>query len=193
MSEASPPADRRYRFAAALAVAALVVLASTPAVAVAGGEHPDHGVTDHRQESVLTAPSSSGYGLPGRTVASLFPTESDRSVPHRSEEETEVVDLSDERADELFDALAPETARDLLARLLDGPHTVAELAEDADSTLQNVHYHVESLREAGAVAEVDVEYSSRGREMSVYAATCRPQLVVYGDDAVAGPGDSNDD
>lgn len=193
MSATSPPRGHGSRLGTVLAVAALVVLASVPAVAVAADERPDNGITEHRGESVVTAPSSSGYGLPSRTVASLFPTESDRSAPARSEAETEVVDLSDERAHELFDALAAETARDLLVHLLEDPHTVAELAEDADTSLQNVHYHVEKLREAGAVAEVDVEYSTRGREMSVYAATTRPQLLVYGDDAETAAGGSNDD
>lgn len=89
------------------------------------------------------------------------------------------VDLTGEAADTFFDALASETTRELLEALYAAPATPSELADISDTSLQNVHYHLENLREAGAIAEIDVEYSSRGREMPVYAATCQPQVVVY--------------
>jgi len=87
--------------------------------------------------------------------------------------------VDDDRADDLFDALASETARSLLARLDEEPRTASELAGTVDTSLQNVHYHLENLEAAGAIEELDVEYSERGREMSVYVATCRPQLLLF--------------
>jgi DNA-binding transcriptional ArsR family regulator len=113
----------------------------------------------------------------GLSLASIFPIVSDREVPIRTEQE--VIGLADDQADELFDTLASSTARELLDELSAEPRTASDLAKNVDTTLQNVHYHLKNLREVGAIKEVDIEYSSRGREMSVYIATIQPQVITY--------------
>lgn len=91
-----------------------------------------------------------------------------------------VVDISGETASTVIPALASETARDLLVRLNDAPETASGLAERSDTSLQNVLYHLGSLREAGLVRVVDTWYSSRGVEMKVYAPTFESLVIVVG-------------
>jgi len=97
-----------------------------------------------------------------------------------------VVNLGDGSADELFDALSAGTARGLFQRLQDSPAHASALAEHTDTSLQNVHYHLEKLEAAGAVEVIDTAYSAKGREMDVYAPTASPLVFVAdGDDGVA--------
>jgi len=112
-----------------------------------------------------------------RTLAGFDIPAGDRDTPKRADQE--LIGVGDDRTDTILDALSSGTARDILTRLIQEPHTPAELSEEMDTSLQNVHYHIENLHEADAIAEVAVEYSSRGREMSVYTATCQPQILVY--------------
>jgi len=166
-----------------LAVFAFVVVlllgATTPVSALTAD-----GLADSQSPRTDDAPQVSQVSCSGQchvwggvSLASIFPIGSDREMPELSD--PEVVELGDKRADELFDVLGSETARTLLQRLDEEPQTAAELAEGVDTSLQNVHYHLQKLRAAGAIEEIDVEYSERGREMSVYAATCRPAFLVY--------------
>jgi len=172
-------------------VALAILLAANPAVLLLAPAQS--GTVADDDPRVTAGPCSEACYLPGGlSVASIFPLGSDRRVPERSD--PAVVDLTDDRAGDLFDVLSSGTARTVLQRLLDEPLTASELAADVDTTLQNVHYHLENLHEAGAVAEIGVEYSERGREMSVYTATLQPQVLVYdppGSVSEKG-GDSND-
>jgi DNA-binding transcriptional ArsR family regulator len=93
-----------------------------------------------------------------------------------------VVALDDDRADDLFGALSSATARTILERLHESPAPPSEIAEHVDSTVQNVHYHLNRLDDAGAVEVVDTVYSEKGREMDVYAPAAEPLVVVTGDD-----------
>jgi hypothetical protein len=43
-----------------------------------------------------------------------------------------------------------------------------DIVDDVDTTLQNVHYHLNRLHEAGVIDVVDTAYSEKGREMNVY-------------------------
>ncbi|PSQ16452.1 hypothetical protein BRD00_10705 [Halobacteriales archaeon QS_8_69_26] len=133
-------------------------------------------------DAVADAPAvgdcSTGCLVPARlSPSSIFPFAGDRETPKRSD--PEVVEVDDERAGDLFDVLSAATARDVLREVSEEPRTAPELADAVDTSVQNVHYHLDNLHDAGAIAEVDTEYSSRGREMSVYTATVRPQVVVY--------------
>lgn len=133
--------------------------------AVGDPARPAHGVASDRGP------------LPGGlSVASIFPIRSDREPSE--DRGPEVVGLTDDRAGELFDALSAGTARELLHHLTREPLTATELTGRVDTSLQNVHYHLENLREAGAIEVIDTEYSERGREMSVYAAAARPLVIV---------------
>ncbi|WP_293028687.1 helix-turn-helix domain-containing protein [Natronococcus sp.] len=114
-------------------------------------------------------------------MARLFPF---RSEPESEEGHPRIVDLEGEDADAVFGALSSTTARRIYARVDDEPSTPSDIAEAIDSSIQNVRYHLENLEEAGLVEVVDTWYSSRGNEMSVYAATDGP-LIVTSDESKA--------
>lgn len=80
-----------------------------------------------------------------------------------------VIDLTDENSTAVFEALGSETARSILETLDDQPATASDLADEVETSLQNVQYHLDNLHDASLVAEVGTWYSSRGKEMSVYA------------------------
>jgi len=96
--------------------------------------------------------------------------------------------LDSEDTGELIASLSSETARSILVALHDRPATASELAESVDTTVQNVRHHLDNLREADLVRTAETRYSSKGREMDVYAPVDRPLVVVVGkgeDDPVA--------
>jgi DNA-binding transcriptional ArsR family regulator len=73
-----------------------------------------------------------------------------------------VVDLSEERADRVFHALADATRRDIVLRALDGDHNVSALAGNYPVSFAAVQKHVAVLEEAGLVTK-----QRRGREQLV--------------------------
>jgi DNA-binding transcriptional ArsR family regulator len=111
-------------------------------------------------------------------MAKLLPfRRSDATVEPR---EPRLVELDDDTADDVFAALSAGTARDILKRLYREPGTATDVAEAADTSLQNARYHLEKLQSAGLVEAVDTWYSSRGTEMTVYAPTNEPLVVAAG-------------
>ncbi|MFB6146796.1 MAG: ArsR/SmtB family transcription factor [Halobacteriaceae archaeon] len=101
-----------------------------------------------------------------------------RSSVEVGEREPRVVDLGGEDAEDVFAALGPGTARALLAAVHEEPRTASDLADELDTSVQNVRYHVEKLQTAGLVEVVDTWYSSRGAEMDVYGPACGPVVVA---------------
>jgi DNA-binding transcriptional ArsR family regulator len=89
--------------------------------------------------------------------------------------------IDDEAADEVFDALSSGTARSILAAVYDEPAPASELAEAADTSLQNARYHIEKLVDAELIDAADTWYSEQGREMTVYAPADESVVVVAGD------------
>jgi DNA-binding transcriptional ArsR family regulator len=116
-------------------------------------------------------------------MADLLPSSPDPSAGDGGEPRVIGVDSDD--ADDLLSALQSETARDLLAALYDDPATPSALAEEADTSIQNVRYHLERLDDADLVEVADTIYSEKGREMKVYAPAAKPLVVFAGgeDDA----------
>ncbi|SIR67428.1 ArsR/SmtB family transcription factor [Natronorubrum thiooxidans] len=114
-------------------------------------------------------------------MARLFPF---RSEPDQTEGHPRIVDLEGDEADAVFSALSSTTARQIYARLEAEPGTPSDIADAVDSSIQNVRYHLENLEDAGLIEVVDTWYSSRGNEMSVYAATDGP-LIVTSDESTA--------
>lgn len=90
--------------------------------------------------------------------------------------------IDDEAADEIFSALSSATARSILTALYDQPLTASEIAEEVDTSLQNVNYHLNNLREGGLIEIVETWYSDQGKEMKVYAPTNQGLLLFAGDD-----------
>ena len=110
-------------------------------------------------------------------MSRLLPSLPDVSLEDR---EPRVVDVDDEDADDLIDALTSETARAALTALHEQPATTSELADELDTTLQNVQYHLGNLREADLVEVADTAYSEKGREMNVYAPADEPLVLFAG-------------
>lgn len=108
-----------------------------------------------------------------------------RILPFKSEVEVSrdsprVISLEGEESEAVFSALASDTARAIYRSLYEDPATASDVAEEIDTSVQNVRYHLEKLEDAGLIDEVDTWYSSRGNEMSVYAAV-NEALIVAGD------------
>lgn len=108
----------------------------------------------------------------------LFP---DEQAPDVQETGPEVVGLDETESDAVFSVLSAGTARSLLTALYESPSTKSELAAAAETSIQNVNYHVDNLRDADLVTVVDQCYSEKGQEMDVYAPTNGPLVVVGGD------------
>ena len=108
-------------------------------------------------------------------MASLLP---DRTVDGH-EATPACVSLTD--SDEILDALSSDTARKVLTALHEEPAPASDLAERVDTSLQNVNHHLAQLQSAGLIDNVDTWYSTKGREMDVYAPTNQPLVMVAGE------------
>lgn len=94
-----------------------------------------------------------------------------------------VVSLESEDCADVLSAVASDTARAVLLALQDRPATASEIADDLETSIQNVKYHLGKLVEAGLVDVIDRVYSKKGREMKVYATAANPLLLVAGSEA----------
>jgi DNA-binding transcriptional ArsR family regulator len=106
-------------------------------------------------------------------------------LPLRSEsapdpDEPRVVGLDGDDADEAFDALSSSTTRRVLSLLYENPSTPAEIRDRIGTSLQNVHYHVEKLEDAGLIEPAGVGYSEKGTEMTVYAPSNEAVVLFAG-------------
>jgi DNA-binding transcriptional ArsR family regulator len=110
-------------------------------------------------------------------MGKLFPFRSE-STPDSTE--PQLIEISDDAADDVFSSLSSDTARAILSGLYEDPATASDLSEAVDTSLQNTKYHLERLESAGLIEPVDTWYSSRGNEMTVYAPTKEPLVVTAG-------------
>jgi DNA-binding transcriptional ArsR family regulator len=108
----------------------------------------------------------------------LLGSETDAAVERDGE--PSVLCLDDEGTREVMAALSSETAYDVFRLLNEEPAAPATVADRLDLSLQNAHYHVENLEEAGLIEVGDTCYSEKGREMNVYVAARDPTLVFLG-------------
>jgi DNA-binding transcriptional ArsR family regulator len=107
---------------------------------------------------------------------SFFPTNTEDIAG--SEREPRIIDFEDDDAGDLLRALSSETAQLIVQELEEEPLPPSELADALDTSVQNVHYHLDRLSSAGVVEVVDTVYSRRGREMDVYAPAADPLVIV---------------
>ncbi len=94
-----------------------------------------------------------------------------------------LVDLDDDVADDVFEALSARTTRHIFRELHASPQTASDLASVTDTSVQNVQYHLEKLVDVDLVEVADVWYSERGTEMKVYAPTDESLVLFAGRDA----------
>lgn len=91
------------------------------------------------------------------------------------------LELDDETAGQIFDALGSETSRSALSVCYEEPQTASDLADELDTSIQNASYHVEKLTAAGLLEPVKTRYASNGREITVYGPTKEAIVLVAGD------------
>lgn len=101
------------------------------------------------------------------------------------DEEARILEITDGDADEVLDTLAAETRRRILQSLFQEPATPSELAERIDTSVQNAHYHLTDLQEAGLIEPIDTVYSPKGNEMTVYGPANDPIVFVGDADSVS--------
>lgn len=87
----------------------------------------------------------------------------------RTSSDDNVINIDDEEADQVFAALSPDSARELLSVLNERPATAPELAEVTGLTPQNVSYHLGKLEDAELVEAVGA--NSTENRATVYAPT----------------------
>lgn len=94
--------------------------------------------------------------------------------------------IDDAEADAIFGALSSATARSILTTLFERPRTASQLADEVDTSVQNVSYHLDNLGESELVEEVETWYSDQRKEMTVYAPA-NEALVLFAGDEISNP------
>jgi len=102
------------------------------------------------------------------------------SAAREGEGDLQTLWLDSEEAGDLLSSLASDTARSVLTALHDEPATASEVADRVDTSLQNARHHLNSLQDADLVEVAETRYSSKGREMNVYAPARDPTVVFVG-------------
>jgi len=113
-------------------------------------------------------------------VSRLFPFGSESSP--EPAEGVRVVGIDDETASDVFQALSADTTRKVFAAIYADPGTASDLADRVDTSLPNVQYHLDKLRDVDLIEVADTWYAENGNEMNVYAPTDRSVVVVAGDE-----------
>ncbi|THE65778.1 ArsR family transcriptional regulator [Salinadaptatus halalkaliphilus] len=100
-------------------------------------------------------------------------------------DEPTVAGLEGEDADQLFDALGSETSRAVLAACYEQGRTRSEVAEELETSIQNVGYHVDKLESAELLEAVETRYGENGREVTVYEPSKQAIVVAAGEPGFA--------
>ncbi|WP_168219896.1 helix-turn-helix domain-containing protein [Salarchaeum sp. JOR-1] len=95
---------------------------------------------------------------------------------------TAIVDIDDQGAGDIFEALAADTTRQVLTTIYNQSGTASEVADEVDTSLQNAKYHLDKLQEANLIEVADTWYSEQGNEMKVYAPTNESIVVLAGEE-----------
>lgn len=111
-------------------------------------------------------------------MARLLPTGTDATVDRS--DDPEVLCIDDEATRDVFTTLSSETAHAVFRMLNEEPATPATVAERLDLSIQNAHYHLGNLEDAGLIEVADTCYSEKGREMDVFVVAEDPTLVFLG-------------
>ena len=118
-------------------------------------------------------------------MKNLIPSRS--TIERKSSQPARVIQLDEDVADEVLNALSSKTTRQILAAVYEDPKPASELADAADTSIQNTHYHLESLRDADLIEVVETVYSAQGNELKVYGPTNQSFVVFAGDDKIKSP------
>jgi DNA-binding transcriptional ArsR family regulator len=125
------------------------------------------------------------------SVNDLLP-ETAPSTVDRTSQTVDIVNDGD-----VLDALASDTARQIILTLKDSSGTASDIASALDVSLQNVCYHLDRLQSAGLVEVIGTRYSSKGKEMEIYGFVTNPIVIQFGEgkrqsetDGESGPNDT---
>lgn len=110
------------------------------------------------------------------TMASAFPLQP--TVDHTPRDRTVIV-IGDGEHARVLQKLSSDTAQELLNVLSEGPGTTSEIADAVGTSIQNAQYHLTRLAEAGLIEAVDTWYSSKGKEMTVYALAAEEFVIQF--------------
>lgn len=99
---------------------------------------------------------------------------------HPSPNEPRVLSLDSDAAAEVFEILTATTTRKVLSVIHEQPMTPTEIRDEIGTSLQNVHYHLRKLENAGLIESSGVSYSEKGTEMVLYAPTYEAIVLVAG-------------
>lgn len=102
-------------------------------------------------------------------------------VDPRPRDDPKVYGLEEEQTQDALSALSAETARTILSTLYDQPATPAQLQDEVGTSLQNVHYHLDNLEDAGLIRQAGTRYSEKGNEMTVFAPESEAVVFMAGD------------
>jgi DNA-binding transcriptional ArsR family regulator len=100
-------------------------------------------------------------------------SESETNAPLR------IAEMHDEDVVQIFKALSGESTCRIYREIQRSPKTASELQQVLDTSIQNVHYHLDKLEEAGLIEPVDARYSEKGAEMSVFGPTHSPLIISF--------------
>jgi DNA-binding transcriptional ArsR family regulator len=100
-------------------------------------------------------------------MSGIFPLR--ETVSLGDDREPRLVELDEDVADEVFDALSSRRTRQIFAQLHDSPQAASDLADVTDTSVQNAQYHLEKLTAANLVEVADTWNSERGTEMKMCA------------------------
>jgi DNA-binding transcriptional ArsR family regulator len=113
-------------------------------------------------------------------MSSIFPLR--EKVTLDDQREPRLVEIDEDTADEVFEALSSGTTRQIFLELHNAPQTASDLADVTETSVQNVQYHLEKLLDADLIDVVDTWYSERGSEMKVYAPQDESLVLFAGRD-----------
>lgn len=111
-------------------------------------------------------------------MGNLLPTRSETTIS-RSEDPT-VVFFDDDRAEAVLSTVQSDTAQTILQALMREPMSPSDLAAELDMSVENISYHLDNLQEQRLIEEYDTVYSEKGREVTVYAVTEDPLVIIFG-------------
>lgn len=95
-----------------------------------------------------------------------------------------VADMNDEDVVQIFKALSGKSTYRIYTEIQETPRTASELQDQLETSIQNIHYHLDKLEDAGLIEVVDAQYSEKGTEMAVFGPTHSPLIISFAPEAV---------
>lgn len=90
-----------------------------------------------------------------------------------------VIKMGEDEITTIFESLGSQTTLDIYTAIQSEPKVASELTDVSDTTMQNIHYHLDKLENAGLISPVDTWVSDTGVEMKVYAPTYDPLIISF--------------